>query len=65
MTSANLETMEYAERWRAMILQAENPQGLDWIKRTCDRKGHMTPELKALIAQREQEINEGRYATGF
>ena len=56
---------EYAERWRTMVLGAESPQALDWIKRTCDRKGYMTPELAALIEKQEREIEEGRHAFAF
>jgi len=65
MSSTYLETLEYAERWRTMVLSAENPQALDWVKRTCERKGYMTPELQALIEKQERKIEEGHYAIRF
>lgn len=61
----SMETMEYAERWRAMVLSAESPQALEYIERTCDRKGHITPELAALIEKRYAQIEEERRGQPF
>ena len=49
---------KYTERWRAMILQAESPQALDWVERMCERRGYLTPELAALVAQRRAEVGQ-------
>jgi CRISPR/Cas system CSM-associated protein Csm2 small subunit len=55
---------EILERWKTIIDQCDSTPALEWVAYQLNRKGMLTEELKAAMAERIDQLETERKEAG-
>lgn len=55
-----IDKAEILNRWKDIISHAESTHSLEWVAYQLNRKGMLTDELRALMAERIDELKQER-----